>query len=316
MSVFDLKSKNLIFKEARTHNDWLDKDISNDILMEIFDLMKWGPTSANCSPARIIFVKSKVSKDRLLPFVIESNLEKTKSAPVTAIIGHDINFHDHLPKLFPHNLDAQNWFNHSIDIAEETAFRNGSMQGAYFIIAARALGLDCGPMSGFDKEGVDNEFFRDTNIKSNFLCNLGYGDKTKLFENYAYTRVYKVKDELRRHKDRFSCEISTTLNLGGDKPWPIYINPKQEEGTWNNTTEKYIPSTSKGIKVDLKPGDMLLYRGNILEHWREPFIGNHCAQVFLHYNDVKTPGAEENALDRRPHLGLPNRIRRAEKKIP
>ena len=182
MSVFVLKSKNLIFKEARTHNDWLDQDISNDILKEIYDLMKWGPTSANCSPARIIFVKSKVSKDRLLPFVIESNLEKTKSAPVTAIIGYDINFHDHLPKLFPHNLDAQNWFNHSIDIAEETAFRNGSMQGAYFIIAARALGLDCGPMSGFDKEGVDNEFFRDTNIKSNFLCNLGYGDKTKLFE--------------------------------------------------------------------------------------------------------------------------------------
>ena len=182
MSVFDVKNKNLIFQEARTHNDWLDKDISNDILMEIYDLMKWGPTSANCSPTRIIFVKSKVSKDRLLPFVIESNLEKTKSAPVTAIIGYDINFHDHLPKLFPHNLDAQNWFNHSIDIAEETAFRNGSMQGAYFIIAARALGLDCGPMSGFDKEGVDNEFFRDTNIKSNFLCNLGYGDKTKLFE--------------------------------------------------------------------------------------------------------------------------------------
>ena len=182
MSVFDVKNKNLIFQEARTHNDWLDKDISNDILMEIYDLMKWGPTSANCSPTRIIFVKSKASKDRLLPFVIESNLEKTKSAPVTAIIGYDINFHDHLPKLFPHNPDAQNWFNHSIDIAEETAFRNGSMQGAYFIIAARTLGLDCGPMSGFDKEGVDNEFFRDTNIKSNFLCNLGYGDKTKLFE--------------------------------------------------------------------------------------------------------------------------------------
>ena len=182
MSVFDVKNKNLIFQEARTHNDWLDKDISNDILMEIYDLMKWGPTSANCSPTRIIFVKSKASKDRLLPFVIESNLEKTKSAPVTAIIGYDINFHDHLPKLFPHNPDAQNWFNHSIDIAEETAFRNGSMQGAYFIIAARALGLDCGPMSGFDKEVGDNEFFRDTNIKSNFLCNLGYGDKTKLFE--------------------------------------------------------------------------------------------------------------------------------------
>jgi len=140
--------------------------------------------------------------------------------------------------------------------------------------------------------------------------------KTKLFENYAYTRIYKVKDELFRHKDRFSCEISTTLNLGGDKPWPIYINPKEEEGTWNNTTHKYVPSKSKGIKVDLDPGDMLVYRGNLLEHWRKPFKGNHCAQVFLHYNDVKTPGAEENALDRRPHLGLPQRIRRAEKKIP
>ena len=130
MSVFDVKNKNLIFQEARTHNNWLDKDISNDILMEIYDLMKWGPTSANCSPTRIIFVKSKASKDRLLPFVIESNLEKTKSAPVTAIIGYDINFHDHLPKLFPHNPDAQNWFNHSIDISEETALRNRSMKGA------------------------------------------------------------------------------------------------------------------------------------------------------------------------------------------
>ena len=137
-----------------------------------------------------------------------------------------------------------------------------------------------------------------------------------VYPTYSYARIYTKGHELKRHKDRAQCEISTTLNLGGDKPWPIYINPKQEEGTWNNTTEKYIPSTSKGIKVDLKPGDMLLYRGNILEHWREPFIGNHCAQVFLHYNDVKTPGAEENALDKRPHLGLPNRIRRAEKKIP
>ena len=148
----------------------------------IFSKLSFSFWQQFASPTRIIFVKSKASKDRLLPFVIESNLEKTKSAPVTAIIGYDINFHDHLPKLFPHNPDAQNWFNHSIDIAEETAFRNGSMQGAYFIIAARALGLDCGPMSGFDKKGVDNEFFRDTNIKSNFLCNLGYGDKTKLFE--------------------------------------------------------------------------------------------------------------------------------------
>tara|TARA_B100001559_G_scaffold10564_1_gene9266 strand:- start:162 stop:752 length:591 start_codon:yes stop_codon:yes gene_type:complete len=181
VSVFDLDSKNLIFNRARTHNEWLDKDISDEILIEIYNLMKWCPTSANCSPARIIFVKSLESKDRLLPFVIESNLDKTKTAPVTAIIGYDINFHEHLPRLFPHNLDAQNWFNHSLDIAEETAFRNGSMQGAYFLIAARALGLDCGPMSGFDRDGVDDEFFKDTNIKSNFLCNLGYGDASKLF---------------------------------------------------------------------------------------------------------------------------------------
>ena len=139
---------------------------------------------------------------------------------------------------------------------------------------------------------------------------------TKLFENYSYTRVYKVKDVLRRHKDRFSCEISTTLNLGSDHQWPIYINPKQEEGGHNETTGEYMPSTSKGVKVNLKPGDMLVYRGQLLEHWREPYTGNYCAQVFLHYNDVKTPGAEENALDRRPHLGLPSKFKRVEKKIP
>ena len=139
---------------------------------------------------------------------------------------------------------------------------------------------------------------------------------TKLLENYSYTRVYKVKDVLRRHKDRFSCEISTTLNLGSDHQWPIYINPKQEEGGHNETTGEYMPSTSKGVTVNLKPGDMLVYRGDLLEHWREPYTGNYCAQVFLHYNNVKTPGAEENALDKRPHLGLPNRFKRVEKKIP
>jgi len=138
----------------------------------------------------------------------------------------------------------------------------------------------------------------------------------KLYENYSYARIYKDKDVLPKHKDRFSCEISTTLNLGGDKPWPIYINPDEKEGSWNETTGDYIPSKKKGIKVNLNPGDMLVYRGDLLEHWREPFKGNHCAQVFLHYNNVKTKGAEENAYDRRPHLGLPGRFLRAEKKIP
>ena len=181
MSVSDLNNKDLIFSNARTHNDWLDRDVSDEILKEIYNLMKWGPTSANCSPARIIFVKSKDAKKRLLPLVIESNHLKTKTAPVTTIIGYDNNFYDYLPRLFPHNLDAQNWFNNSSEVAKETAFRNGSMQGAYFLIAARSLGLDCGPMSGFDQEGVDKEFFKGTNIKSNFLCNIGYGDSSKLF---------------------------------------------------------------------------------------------------------------------------------------
>ena len=138
----------------------------------------------------------------------------------------------------------------------------------------------------------------------------------KLYENYAYTRIYKFKDELKRHKDRFSCEISTTLNLGGDKDWPIFINPKHEEGTYNKTTSYYMRSKSKGIKVNLAPGDMLVYRGDLLEHWREPYKGQYHAQVFLHYNNKATKGSEENALDRRPHLGLPNTYRRAEKKIP
>jgi hypothetical protein len=126
--------------------------------------------------------------------------------------------------------------------------------------------------------------------------------KLKLIPNYSYARIYKNGDILHRHKDRFSCEISTTLNLGGDE-WPIYLNPNQKEGKIND--EKYIPSNSKGVKIILKQGDMLVYRGNLLEHWREPFIGENCGQVFLHYNDIKTKGAQENIYDRRMHLGLP-----------
>ena len=144
--------------------------------------MKFGPTSANCSPSRIIFIKSPEAKERLKPFIIESNLEKTMTAPVTAIIAFDIDFHKHLPKLFPHDLDAQNWFNYSQEVAYTNAFRNSSIQGGYFIIAARMLGLDCGPMSGFDQNGLDKEFFPNSNIKSNFLCNIGYGDPTNIFK--------------------------------------------------------------------------------------------------------------------------------------
>ena len=182
MSVSEKDIKEIIFSNARTYNDWQKKDISNKILNELYNLMKFGPTSANCSPSRIIFIKSPDAKERLTPFIIESNLEKTMTAPVTAIIAFDVDFHKHLPKLFPHDLDAQNWFNYSQEVAYTNAFRNSSIQGGYFIIAARMLGLDCGPMSGFDQNGLDKEFFPNSNIKSNFLCNIGYGDSTNIFK--------------------------------------------------------------------------------------------------------------------------------------
>lgn len=182
MSVSEKGIKKIIFSNARTYNDWQRKGVSNKILNELYDLMKFGPTSANCSPSRIIFIKSPEAKERLKPFIIESNLEKTMTAPVTAIIAFDIDFHKHLPKLFPHDLDAQNWFNYSQEVAYTNAFRNSSIQGGYFIIAARMLGLDCGPMSGFDQNGLDKEFFPNSSIKSNFLCNIGYGDPTNIFK--------------------------------------------------------------------------------------------------------------------------------------
>ena len=182
MLASEEETKQTIFYNARTYSDWQAKDIPNTILKNLYDLMKWGPTSANCSPARLIFIKSPKAKARLKPFVIESNLKKTMSAPVTAIIAFDIEFYKYLPKLFPHDLDAQNWFNYSKEVAETNAFRNSSIQGGYFIIASRMLGLDCGPMSGFDQTGVDKEFFPNSNIKSNFLCNIGYGDSKNLFK--------------------------------------------------------------------------------------------------------------------------------------
>jgi 3-hydroxypropanoate dehydrogenase len=168
-----------ILTEARTHSFWLPEPVSDELLAEIYDLMKWGPTSANSSPARILFVKSKEAKARLLPCMAPGNVEKTEAAPVTAIIAQDMEFYEKLPKLFPY-ADARSWFAGNREFIESTAFRNSSLQGAYFIIAARSVGLDCGPMSGFDNAKVDATFFQNTAWKSNFICNLGYGDSSKL----------------------------------------------------------------------------------------------------------------------------------------
>ena len=171
----------LLFRDARTHNAWLDKEISDVLLEAIYDLAKIGPTSANCSPMRVIYVRSAEAKGRLKPALDEGNVEKTMAAPATAIIGYDLAFYEHLPRIFPHAPDARSWFAGKPAHIETTAFRNGSLQGAYFILAARSLGLDCGPMSGFDNKAVDREFFPDGTVKSNFLCNLGYGDPSVLF---------------------------------------------------------------------------------------------------------------------------------------
>ena len=170
----------VIFRKARTQNKWQDKPVSTALIMAIYDLMRWGPTSANQSPARFVFLTSKEAKERLKPHLSEGNRAKTMSAPVTAIIGYDLDFPETLPKLFPHAPDAKNWFKDPA-AAQVHAFRNGTLQGAYFIIAARALGLDCGPMSGFDNAGVDKEFFPGGRIKSNFICSIGYGDPSGIF---------------------------------------------------------------------------------------------------------------------------------------
>ncbi|NNN04891.1 MAG: malonic semialdehyde reductase [Elusimicrobia bacterium] len=168
-----------IFVEARTHNVWRKESVSDEKLHEIYDLMKWGPTSANCCPARFVFVKTPEGKQKLLPCMTPTNVEKTKTAPVTAIIAHDLEFYEKLPKLFA-QTDARAWFAGNKELIEATAFRNGTLQGAYFMIAARALGFDCGPMSGFDNAKVDAAFFKDTSWRSNFVCNVGFGDASKL----------------------------------------------------------------------------------------------------------------------------------------
>lgn len=175
----------VLFRKARTYASWLEKPVTDDLLRQIYDLMKWCATSANSSPARILFLRTPEAKQRLLPALSPGNVEKTMKAPVTAVVGYDVEFYEKLPKLFLNNPAMRDNFVNAPQLAETTAFRNGTLQGGYFILAARALGLDCGPMSGFNNAKVDEEFFSKTSdlgkVKSNFLCNIGYGDPSKLF---------------------------------------------------------------------------------------------------------------------------------------
>jgi len=183
-----------LFLEARTHNKWQPREVPDSLLHRLVDTLKMGPTSANCSPARFVFVKSQEAKERLKPHLSEGNRDKTMQAPVCTIIAYDLEFYEHLPKLFPHT-DAKSWFAGKPQKIQETAFRNGTLQGAYFILAARLHGLDCGPMSGFDNAGVDAAFFAGTSTKANFLCNIGYGDMTGVMARsprFAFDEMAKI----------------------------------------------------------------------------------------------------------------------------
>lgn len=180
MATANDESLDLIFRNARTHTAWLDKPVDDALLRKVYDLAKMGPTSANMCPMRVVFVKSKEAKEKLKPCLDAGNVEKTMKAPATAIVGMDIHFFEQLPKLYPH-ADAKAWFKDLPEnILESIALRNSSLQGAYLMLAARSLGLDCGPMSGFDNAKLDAAFFAGTKTKSNFICNLGYGDAAKL----------------------------------------------------------------------------------------------------------------------------------------
>ena len=170
-----------IFLEARTRNGWQAKPVPQALLEEIWNLARMGPTSANCQPLRVVFVSSEAAKQKLAPALSASNRAKTMSAPVTALFAYDLAFYELLPKLFPHDQSARSWFAGNEKTIQETAFRNGSLQAAYFMLAARAKGLDCGPMSGFDQAKVNAAFFADSTYRVNFICNLGYGTDEKLF---------------------------------------------------------------------------------------------------------------------------------------
>lgn len=171
----------ILFRSARSHSSWLDKPVNDSLLHKLYNLMKWGPTSGNCTPARLVFVRSREAKERLKPCLDAGNVSKSMTAPVVVIIGMDMEFYEKLPKLFPHNPAARSWFEGKPEKIRDTAFRNSSLQGAYLILAARSLGIDCGPMSGFDANKLDAEFFPGGKIKSNFICAIGYADSSKLF---------------------------------------------------------------------------------------------------------------------------------------
>ncbi|MEJ0018329.1 MAG: malonic semialdehyde reductase [Acetobacteraceae bacterium] len=179
--TLDAAGLDLLFREARTHNTWSDQPVTDEELRALHDLLKQGPTSANCSPARFLFLRTKEAKEKLLPALSSGNVAKTTSAPVTAIVAYDPKFYDRLPTLFPHNPEARTWFIANEALAASTAFRNGTLQGAYLILACRALGLDAGPMSGFDNDKVDEAFLADRGWRSNFLCNIGHGDPAGLY---------------------------------------------------------------------------------------------------------------------------------------
>ncbi len=175
--ALDAAALDQLFLQARTRNAWRSETLPEATWRRLYDVLKFGPTSANCSPARFVFLTTEAGKKRIEPYLSEGNRAKTMGAPCIVVIGYDLDFASRLPKLFPHNPDAPNWFKDP-KTAEVTAFRNGSLQGAYLILAARALGLDAGPMSGFDNAGVDREFFAGTNVRSNFICALGHGSDT------------------------------------------------------------------------------------------------------------------------------------------
>ena len=178
--MVDEKALDSLFREARSYTKWQPRPVTDQTVRDLYDLLKWAPTSANSSPARFAFLRSKEAKERLRPALAPLNIEKTMTAPVTVIVAYDLKFYEQLPKLFPHNAGMMKLFQGNPELVEATAKRNSSLQGAYLILAARALGLDCGPMSGFDNAGVDAAFFSGTSIKSNFLCNIGYGDPAGL----------------------------------------------------------------------------------------------------------------------------------------
>ena len=190
----DDRSLDSLFREARTHAAWLPRPVSDDLLRELYEVLKWAPTSANAAPARFAFIRSKEAKERLRPALAPLNVAKTMTAPVTVIVAYDVKFYERLPSLFPYNPGMAKLFAGNPELTESTARRNSSLQGAYLIVAARALGLDCGPMSGFDAAkideeffaagqpcfGCDQEFFPEGHVRTNFLCNLGYGDPSTL----------------------------------------------------------------------------------------------------------------------------------------